>query len=352
MLGGCFQSRRYIAALSLTAVVIVLAFAAYRPSTQRDAFRWAPVKMLHGCVETEAGCGRKPIIEDEDAQPATEDDWDFGARGPAPAHAASSSADEQLLADEESFVLNQLVPGIVGRVPTTASRSSVIAQRQLLERLFRHDMGLPEHRLRRAVSYGGNQERLQRALHKLIRGDPITIATVGGSVTAGVGAKSQNLAYRERLFYWIRKTFPNDNHVFANGALAAAPSSYMSQCIHDYAPLESDIVFVEFTMNDGQKSCEVTTDGRRGFEVLLRKLLSYPRAPAVIVLHWWSPLTQDFWVSPEDQLDVFSKFYGLPSLSWRDAVHDLIASNATGFTIADLYFDKGHPNGYNGHSVQ
>lgn len=54
-------------------------------------------------------------------------------------------------------------------------------------------------------------------------------------------------------------------------------------------------------------------------------------------------------MSPEDQLDVFSKFYGLPSLSWRDAVHDLIASNATGFTIADLYFDKGHPNGYNGH---
>lgn len=45
-------------------------------------------------------------------------------------------------------------------------------------------------------------------------------------------------------------------------------------------------------MNDGQKNCEVTTDGRRGFEVLMRKLLSYPRAPAVIVLHWWSPLTQ------------------------------------------------------------
>lgn len=46
---------------------------------------------------------------------------------------------------------------------------------------------------------------------------------------------------------------------------------------------------------------------------------------------------------------MFSKFYGLPSLSWRDAVHDLIATNATGFTVADLYFDKGHPNGYNGH---
>ena len=62
-------------------------------------------------------------------------------------------------------------------------KTQVIAQRQLLERLFKHDMGLPEGRLRRAVSYGGNNERLQRALHKLIRGDPITVATVGGSVT-------------------------------------------------------------------------------------------------------------------------------------------------------------------------
>jgi len=59
----------------------------------------------------------------------------------------------------------------------------VLSQRQLLERLFQHDMGLPEARLRRAVSYGGNPERLHRALHKLIRGDAITVATVGGSVT-------------------------------------------------------------------------------------------------------------------------------------------------------------------------
>ena len=36
-------------------------------------------------------------------------------------------------------------------------------------------------------------------------------------------------------------------------------------------------------------------------------------------------------------------------MSWRDAVHDLMAANATGFTFEDIYFDKGHPNGYNGH---
>ena len=60
-----------------------------------------------------------------------------------------------------------------------------------------------------------------------------------------MGAATIDLSYRERLFYWIRTVFPNQNHTFHNGALAAAPSSYMSQCIHDFAPPHSDLVFVE-----------------------------------------------------------------------------------------------------------
>ena len=68
-----------------------------------------------------------------------------------------------------------------------------------------------------------------------------------------------------------------------------------------------------------------------------------------VTMHVFHGAVQDFWVSPEDQLDVFGKYYGLPSLSWRDTVHDLIAHNVTGFKVSDLYADKGHPNGYNGH---
>ena len=43
------------------------------------------------------------------------------------------------------------------------------------------------------------------------------------------------------------------------------------------------------------------------------------------------------------------RYYGLPSLSWRDAAHDLLRNNVSDFTFEDIYFDKGHPNGYNGH---
>ena len=53
----------------------------------------------------------------------------------------------------------------------------------LLKRLYGRQLGLSEARLRAAVSYGGNPERLQRVLQKLIRGRPLNIATIGGSVT-------------------------------------------------------------------------------------------------------------------------------------------------------------------------
>jgi hypothetical protein len=53
---------------------------------------------------------------------------------------------------------------------------------------------------------------------------------------------------------------------------------------------------------------------RRGFEVLLRKLLNYHTAPAVVILHWWSPVTQVCQCAGR-QLLQFSRDAGLTS--WR-----------------------------------
>ena len=90
----------------------------------------------------------------------------------------------------------------------------VLAQRQLLERLFRHEMGFPEERLRRAVSYAGTSERLHRALHKLIRGDAVTVATVGGSVTGGPPSVDwqpgrRNIATSLTLDLWVQTCSPS-----------------------------------------------------------------------------------------------------------------------------------------------
>ena len=188
----------------------------------------ARVKVLRSCESDPAGCVRHRLDDD---------DWNAKdkpvASAPTSADADLGPSKDQIMADEESFILNQvtylhavavcllilpetkqkgsqcrLLPevqrklqvavGSVGRVPTSASRSSVsgnrstrlinvndlvhanliskcvhtpdwthslsnhvdhivmclqvLAQRQLLERLFQHDMGLPEERLRRCAA--------------------------------------------------------------------------------------------------------------------------------------------------------------------------------------------------------
>ena len=42
-------------------------------------------------------------------------------------------------------------------------------------------------------------------------------------------------------------------------------------------------------------------------------------------------------------------YYGIPSLSWRDAAYQLMVTKAPGFRHEEVYYDNGHPNGAIGH---
>lgn len=71
-----------------------------------------------------------------------------------------------------------------------------------------------------------------------------------------------------------------------NGGLGGAPSSYMEVCSKQHIPATSNIIIVEFTLNDeANPNPEMNNLPRRAFERMLRKLLSYPNKPAVIILH-------------------------------------------------------------------
>ena len=53
-----------------------------------------------------------------------------------------------------------------------------------------------------------------------------------------------------------------------------------------HIPKEADIVFVEYSVNDPQAPMpHFTNDMRRGMERLLRRLLTYPKRPAVVLMH-------------------------------------------------------------------
>jgi hypothetical protein len=66
---------------------------------------------------------------------------------------------------------------------------------------------------------------------------------------------------------------------------------------------------------------------RRAFEVLLRKLLKMKRHPAILILHWWSPiLIPAYYKSAEDEMDVIAKYYGtfvVPRQLYRIHLHEV-----------------------------
>ena len=57
---------------------------------------------------------------------------------------------------------------------------------------------------------------------------------------------------------------------------------------------DADLIFVEYTTNDlhairGEVEAALDNPKRRGTERLLRRLLTFEKRPAVVVLHTWAP---------------------------------------------------------------
>lgn len=122
-------------------------------------------------------------------------------------------------------------------------------------------------------------------MQRYLRGENLTIAFVGGSITAGSGA-------------WDDKSFPtwaetilheqmgNKSLSVRNGAVPGTTSAYMSVCHNVHVPREADIVIVEYSVNDpedNEPKKRMDNPHRRAFERLLRKLLTYPRCGGVPV---------------------------------------------------------------------
>ncbi|PRW60976.1 hypothetical protein C2E21_0414 [Chlorella sorokiniana] len=151
---------------------------------------------------------------------------------------------------------------------------------------------LTREELLRGLSYYGTGARLQAVAAKLLAGQPIKVYTLGGSITRGGGARSEELKYVARFFNAINASFPHRDHVFANKGSSAATSFFFAPCMSYHAPEGADLVVVEFTMNDPYDG-PLTTAVRRSYE------------------------------SGERDLTLFAHYYDFPSVSVRSGTFHL-----------------------------
>jgi len=244
-------------------------------------------------------------------------------------------------------------------------------------------------------------------MQKLRGGQNVTLAAVGGSITAGSStAVSKDLSgtFHMKVHQWLQRRYPQA-HI--RHATAAIPSvyheDYMEHCLTGHVAQSADLVLLDTPANlcarcknevepvaktydhkpfskktrDDEDRCRACDDGMSAIELMLRTLLELPRRPAVVFVNafmWWDMRGHNGWKRTgknslfgleglefhrqwghgrhEHKLDELAKYYAAPSVSLRDVLfHDGKAtSQFNGMPLDELYKDRIHPSG-GGHSI-
>ena len=101
---------------------------------------------------------------------------------------------------------------------------------------------------------------------KLEKGEPVTIAYYGGSITAGPGWRTATLG-------WFRKQYPKAKITELNASLGGSGSLVgVFRADHDLVELKPDAVFIEFSLNDVADVRDRPAEVAGALEGIIRKL--------------------------------------------------------------------------------
>jgi lysophospholipase L1-like esterase len=176
--------------------------------------------------------------------------------------------------------------------------------------------------------------RLQAVMQKLAAGQPITLAAIGGSITTGYAAEPP----RERGWAALLAKSLGPRVKLVNAGVSGTDSAAAVQRLQaQVLDAKPGLVIVEFGVNDQWLDPAVRGSS---YEGLLRRLLSAPRPPAVVVLG----LTQQG-NQPRDAVDLqlaLAAHYGLTAVDFGRWMQARVESGADRW--ATLYDEPVHPN--------
>ncbi|GMK40639.1 hypothetical protein PCCS19_36950 [Paenibacillus sp. CCS19] len=199
--------------------------------------------------------------------------------------------------------------------------------------------------LAKSLLNSGNNYRLKAAIEKAKRGEDVTIAYIGGSITQGAGAKpihTESYAYRSYLHFKQMFGQNGGDHIhLIKAGVGGTPSElgivrYDRDVLRD-GSVKPDIVMIEFAVNDaGDETNGVC------YESLVLNALAADNAPAVILL--FSVFMNDW--NLQDRLAPVGMHYDLPMVSIKDAVvEQFYLQQGDGRVISkrQFFYDIYHP---------
>ena len=204
--------------------------------------------------------------------------------------------------------------------------------------------GMTEDMLARSIHFLGDTSRLASKLKKA-RDDntsDLNIVFLGDSITAGSTTSKPEYAFVNRVKTWCRNNISKNTNVTNSGI--GATNSYLGvhRLERDVFAYSPDIIFVEFINDTGDQFYKAT------MESLIRRCLAYENDPAVILIE----MSLDGGGNAQDLHDPSAEYYGVPVLSYHDAITPEISEGNISFRSSDsnpantdgLSPDGTHPN--------
>lgn len=188
--------------------------------------------------------------------------------------------------------------------------------------------------LERSVISTGNNERMKKVIEKARKGEDVTLAYIGGSITQGYNAGTTEIFAKLSSDYF-RETYATTGKVnYVNAGLSGTPSLLgLIRSDRDIFEAKPDVVFIEFAVNDAQD-----IQNKAAFESLVRKALTQEQEPAVVLLF---SVTEDGYTC-QTNMQLIGMNYELPMISVPNAIHPEF--DAGRMTWKDWADDGSHPN--------
>ncbi len=201
-----------------------------------------------------------------------------------------------------------------------------------------------------AFAQTAGEIRLMHVMAKARRGETITVAGFGGSITQGTGASGSSYQYASLVADWWKAKFPDKVEFLNVGAGGTGSGAGVARAEAQMLGNIPDYVFIDFAANDlnGYGGYTKTMEG------LIRKIMIRPNLPAVHLVYFGT----DDYQTAKNYYQGLAQQYGIPEADVIASVkHDVEAGTLVNRRAVkdaeqnpDAFFnDEVHPSDF-GHA--
>ena len=187
----------------------------------------------------------------------------------------------------------------------------------------------------------GNWGRIERCMERAKAGERLVIGFIGGSITQGAVASTEETCYAYRVYKWWCERFPEAECTYLNTGIGATTSHFaVARVEADLLSMKPDFVVVEFSVNDNDESgIDRTAFFEETYEGLLRRIYGSECEPAVVLLH---NVRYNDGSTMEETHSAIGKAYDLPCISIKKSIYPYVADGT--IPNRDITPDDLHPN--------